>query len=152
MQRILLFIFFLITKPACSQDSNLIAKKIDSIWAFKIKATKQKIKSPANSPKYRVWYAKRTNDILLIEEVHYPVLDEQTKFWIYNYHFRNGKLILISKYNNAGKKDYRRKICFYYFDDNRLLYRHEFKTSITDVDNEKTKAYVLKKQFEKPLL
>lgn len=112
MQRILLFVFFLIAKPACSQDSNLIAKKIDSIWAFKIKAAKQKIKSSANSPKYKVWYAKATNDILLIEEVHYPVLDEQTKFWIYNYHFRDGKLILISKYNNTGKKTTGEKYVF----------------------------------------
>src|SRR5689334_23266485 len=111
MRTLLIFLLFLLPAYMHGQDSTAIVREIDSIWSIKIKTKKEKFKSSYDSIQYRVWYAKETNDIILIEEINYPVTTEETKFWIYNYHFRNGKLIFITKYNNASAKSSRRKIC-----------------------------------------
>ncbi|MCX6316265.1 MAG: hypothetical protein NTW29_03185 [Bacteroidetes bacterium] len=149
MLRVLLLIFLFASTDSYGQDSIIIVKKIDSIWREKIKTTKQNFKSSTDGVQYQVWFAKKSKEILLVSEVHFKVPDEKTKFWIYFYHFRNGKLIYITKYNNAPIKDPRRKICNYYFNDENLVYKHEYKTSIPDIETEKKKAYQLKQLYEK---
>ncbi|RYD75628.1 MAG: hypothetical protein EOP53_16150 [Sphingobacteriales bacterium] len=124
--------------------------EIDSIWAIKIKTDRKIIKSAGANTHYGVWYAKKSNDILLVKETQYPVADEKTKFWIYDYHFRNGQLFLITKWNNTHAKDKDRKICHYYFRNGELLYKHEFRVSIANLPDEIKKAYFLRERFKKP--
>lgn len=132
-----------------AQDSMAIVHKIDSIWKVKLKTTKEKFKSSFDSVHYRIWYSKATKEVILVEETHYPVSTDESKFWIYDYHFRAGKLVLITKYNNYDIRSPKRKICYYYFADNELLYKHEFKISIPNIEDEKKKAFDLKRRFEK---
>ncbi|HQZ51787.1 MAG TPA: hypothetical protein PLF17_14740 [Chitinophagaceae bacterium] len=131
------------------QDSMKIVNTIDSIWSVEIRAKKKVFGSRSDSIKYQVWYSKNTNDIITIAEIHYPISTEETKYLSYNYHFRDNKLIFITKYNNASIKDQRRKVCYYYFRREELLYKHEFKFTIQDIENEKLKAYRLKMKFSK---
>ena len=147
--RLLLILFFFLPIYCHGQDSSVIVHKIDSIWSIKIKTKKEKFKSSGDGIQYRVWYNKKTRDIILVEEIHYPVENEETKFWIYYYHFRDGKLIFITKYNNAGIKNPGRKVCYYYFRDDNLIYKHEFRTSISNIETEREKAYDLKIKFAK---
>ncbi len=149
MRKFIFLLLFLVPTYVFSQDSIAIVHTIDSIWSVKLKTKKRRFKSDYDSLNYRVWYDKTTGEILSIEESHYPVNGGTTKFWIYNYHFRDGKLIFLTKYNNTNIKDYRRQICYYYFLNDKLHYKHEFRTSILDIPGEQEKAYGLKKKFDK---
>ena len=70
--------------------------------------------------------------------------NKNDRIWIYNYHFINGKLSMMNKYNNHALGDKKREIAFYYLKNNKIIYREESKTQIEEIDNQLKRAEELK--------
>lgn len=148
MKKLLLILFYFLPVYGFSQDSLAIEKVTDSIFSHNEKTKRKRIKTGIDSLNYRIWYKRKTDDIVLIEEFHISKNDKTDRFKIYKYHFRDGKLVFLSMYNNRSVKDPLRKVCFYYFVNDALYYKHEYKASIPNLWNEQRKAYILKQKLK----
>jgi hypothetical protein len=148
MNKLICCLSFFIIAKAYSQDYNAIKHKTDSVWKYKGKSKGKTFKSEFDSISYRVSYIKKSKEILLIEERHYPASGSLTNIWFYKYHFRQGRLILMSKWNNTGLKYSNRQNALYYFENEKLLHIHEEGTSIPNIDSEINKANQLLTRFQ----
>ena len=126
----LLAILFHFNTTFC-QDSLQYKNKIDSILFSRANDGVKIIKAKEGSTRLRYFFVRATKILDLIE-VAEPIDDKEV--WIYNYHFYNGKLIMLNKYNNHGIKDKKREIAFYYLKDGIIYYREENKTKISDLE------------------
>ncbi len=137
---IILFFIFLLNKSFC-QDSLSYKRHVDSILISRSRAKVKKIKTHVDSLEIRYFFEKNTKQLSLIEVIQ-PNMNDW--IWIYNYHFIEGKLTMMSKYNNHAIGDKKRELALYYFKDNALVYREENKTQIEDIDDQMKRAEELK--------
>lgn len=130
-----------------AQEPATIRSQIDSALSLKSRVVKRQYKSEFDSVHYFVRYDKSTNSVRHIDEIHYPVSEGKTKWWIYRYHFLNDSIAMISKFNNIKMKDPRWQNAYYYFHRNILIYKEESGTTIPDIDAEFEKAEFLRNKF-----
>ena len=137
---IIIFLTFFLTK-CYSQDSASYKRYVDSILIGRSKTKVKKIKTQVDGLHIRYFFQKATRQLELIEVIQ-PNKNDQ--IWIYNYHFINGKLSRMNKYNNHEVGDRKREIAFYYLKNSKIIYREESKTQIDDIDNQLKRAEELK--------
>ena len=63
---------------------------------------------------------------------------------IYNYHYIDSELTMLSKYNNHALGDKMREIAFYYLKNGSLIYRTENNTQIDNISYHIERAQLLK--------
>lgn len=123
---------FLFNQAFC-QDS-LYRKYVDSILISRSKSNVKRIKVK-NSPTVRYTYYRDSKELVFFD-IFYPRRINDEDNWYFNYHFVDGQLLMINKYNGRGIKDKRRKNAFYYFRNGLLVFKEENKTSIENPEKE----------------
>ena len=101
---------------------------------------------------FRCSYNKKSKELIGVEELPDPYkVGKFLDLWIYHWYFIDGKLSLITKWNNTSKDAKNRKIAFYYFKNEHLIYKDESTTYIEDIELQKKKGEELRRKYSKVL-
>jgi len=122
-----------------AQESLSFKNNIDSILLSRSHDGTKKIKSRYDSLYIRYFYARRTKELVLIETRQ----KYDTVIWSFNYHFIEGKLTMMNKWNGYPLKNKKKVIAFYYFNNETVLYKDENKTKIENTDLQRSIAKML---------
>jgi hypothetical protein len=139
-QTFLIFLSAIIFQNSFAQDSLLYKNKVDSILVSRSKSAVKTVKVKNDSFRIRYFFKKDTHELAVIE-----VEEEKGKdIVIYNYHYIDGKIVMISKYINHPSRDKMKETAFYYLKNGVSLYRTENNTQIEGISRHIERANELK--------
>ena len=124
------FLFFLLSYLYCfSQNDMSYKNSIDSVLLSRTKSRVKKIRITIDTLNVRYFFTKKNDSLALIE-----IIDRNGRdSWVYNFHYINGQLAMLSKDNNRKSKDERFASAFYYFNNEKVVHKEENKTVVEDL-------------------
>jgi hypothetical protein len=142
MKTVLILSIMLLSETCYAQDDRIYMRQVDSILGRysheKVKEFRIKRKNIKGS--YR--FSKETKQLKTIS-----VKEKQDRvYWVYSYHFFEGKLVMIHKWNSY-RSYYGDPIwASYYLKDDVMVHRKENHTQIEDVDGHIRRAWELRSE------
>ena len=119
-----------ITCSVYAQDSISYKNKVDSILISRSKVPAKKKTLRLYTLRVRYFISRKTGELYLIE-----VAEQKGKeLVIYNYHYIDDELTMISKHQSLPHKDIRIEKVFYYFKNNSLFFKVGNSAPIDDLN------------------
>ncbi len=113
---------------------------MDSILVSRSKSPVKTVKVKNDAFRTRYFFKKSTDELAVIE-----VAEPHGKdIIIYNYHFIDGKIVMISKYHNHPAREKMKETAFYYLKNGVLIFRMEKNTQIDSIYHHLERANELK--------
>lgn len=136
----LLILASLFAFDSFSQTDSSYKNRIDSILMARRFNKVKKIRVAGNGYRVRYFYPESTEQLEMIEVV--EIIGEE--YWIFNYYFVDNEFVKLNKWNNHVQGDPKRAVANYYFFSNKVVFKEENNTSVSDIDTQLQRVMYLK--------